>query len=152
MPSKVTLQEVIPADIEFAFEAKKQAIGPHIVEKWEWDEVFQRTLHEQRWSEKPWFILECDDEKIGTLSLHQKDSKTLRFGEFYLLDEYRNQGIGTSVLVEILNDCDAKGMKVILEYLHWNPVGSLYKRHGFKITSENDTHYFMEREANPSAN
>ena len=146
--SKVTLKDVTPEDFDFAFEAKRQAMGPHIVEKWGWDEEFQRSLHEQRWSEKPWFILERDNEKIGTLSLHKIDDKTIRFGEFYLLDEYRNQGIGTGVLTEILKDCDEKGLRVILEYLHWNPVGSLYKRHGFKITSENDIHYFMERKAN----
>lgn len=149
MTLKVELQAVTPEDNDFAFEAKKQAIGPHIVEKWGWDDEFQRSLHEQRWSEKPWFILKRGGERIGTLSLHQVDDKTLRFGEFYLLDEYRNQGIGTSVLKDVLRGCDAKGLRVVLEYLHWNPVGSLYKRHGFKVTSENEIHYFMEREAKP---
>lgn len=27
----------------------------------------------------------------------------------------------------------------------WNPVRSLYERNDFRITSENEIHYFMER-------
>ena len=48
--------ELVPAsesDIDFAFEAKRQAMGEHIEVKWGWDESFQRSLHEQRYSEKP---------------------------------------------------------------------------------------------------
>ena len=129
----------------FAFEAKKQAMRVTIESKWGWDEAFQLALHEQRWGEKPWFIIEDDGQGIGTVSLHQIDDKTLRFGEFYLLDSYRNKGIGTGVLEGVLKDCDAKGLRVVLEYLRWNPVGSLYKRYGFIVTSESDIHYFMER-------
>jgi hypothetical protein len=31
------------------------------------------------------------------------------------------------------------------EYLKWNPVGSLYLRHGFVRTHEADIHFFLER-------
>jgi len=145
MPQNISLREAIPEDCDFAFKAKKQAMRATIESKWGWDDDFQLSLHEQRWGEKPWFIIEENGQAIGTVSLHHIDNDTLRFGEFYLLDSHRNKGIGTVVLKDILKDCDAKGLKVILEYLHWNPVGSLYKRHGFKVTSENDIHYFMER-------
>jgi len=37
-----------------------------------------------------------------------------------------------------------------LEYLKWNPVGSLYLRHGFKVVSQNDIHFFLVREPNES--
>jgi ribosomal protein S18 acetylase RimI-like enzyme len=50
------------------------------------------------------------------------------------------------VLSEFLKDCDRSNRAVQLEYLKWNPVGSLYKRHGFEVVSENKIHYFMVRE------
>ena len=131
-------------DIDFAFEAKRQAMGPYIIQKWGWDETFQRKLHEQRYSEKPWFIVCLGSEPIGTVSIHELSEHT-RFGEFYLLDEYRNKGIGSKILKEFLVECDEKSKCVVLEYLKWNPVGSLYKRYGFEVISENDIHYFMER-------
>jgi hypothetical protein len=50
------------------------------------------------------------------------------------------------ILSDFLKECDRTKRPVRLEYLKWNPVGSLYKRHGFEIVAENDIHYFMVRE------
>ncbi|MEC8010112.1 MAG: GNAT family N-acetyltransferase [Pseudomonadota bacterium] len=141
----LTFRQADDSDYELAFQAKKQAMGPHITVKWGWDEAYQRSIHNRRWHEKPWFVLMMGETSVGTLSLLRQDS-ILRFGEFYLLDEYRNRGLGTQVLQSVLDECDQNGEVVILEYLKWNPVGSLYKRFGFKVTHENDVHYFLRRE------
>jgi predicted acetyltransferase len=141
----VSLRDATTEDVDFAFEAKKQAMGPHIISKWGWDEGFQITIHKQRWSEKTLFILVMNNEEIGTVSIQNVEGK-LRFGEFYLLNKFRNQGIGTGVLKEFLIECDKNYKTVVLEYLKWNPVGSLYKRNSFKIIDENEIHYFMVRE------
>jgi len=142
---KIELNQANKTDIDFAFEAKKQAMGPHIESKWGWDENFQRTLHEQRFSEKPWFIILVNGESVGTVSIDDVGEHK-RFGEFYLLMKFQRRGIGTKVLNNFLRECDIKSKKVFLEYLKWNPVGSLYKRNGFEVTSENEIHYFMIRE------
>jgi hypothetical protein len=39
---------------------------------------------------------------------------------------------------------------VKLEHLHWNPVGSLYRRYGFVEVARSEIHCFMER-ATPSS-
>lgn len=141
----IQLKPAFDKHIDFAFEAKRQAMGAHIEAKWGWDETFQRSLHDKRFSEKPWFIINLDSLPIGTVSIHELTDH-IRFGEFYLLSKYRNRGIGTQVLNHFLSECDQKSQRVVLEYLKWNPVGSLYKRCGFKVISENDIHYFMQRE------
>ncbi|PWQ93415.1 GNAT family N-acetyltransferase [Leucothrix arctica] len=141
---KIELVAALESDTDFAFEAKRQAMGPHITTKWGWDESFQRNLHKQRYSEKPWFIIHLESKPIGTVSIHELPEHT-RFGEFYLLDEYRDKGIGTQILKTFLEECDEKSQCVVLEFLKWNPVGTLYKRYGFEVTSENDIHYFMKR-------
>jgi GNAT superfamily N-acetyltransferase len=142
---KIELSQANKADIDFAFEAKKQAMGPHIESKWGGDENFQRALHGQRFSEKPWFIILVNGESVGTVSIDDVGEHK-RFGEFYLLTKFQRRGIGTKVLNNFLRECDIKSKKVFLEYLKWNPVGSLYKRNGFEVTSENEIHYFMIRE------
>jgi len=142
---KIELTPLNKTDIDFAFEAKKQAMGPHIEAKWGWDETFQWTLHEQRFNEKPWFIILVNGESVGTVSIHDVGEHT-RFGEFYLLSKFQRKGIGTKILQKFLSECDAESKKVTLEYLKWNPVGSLYKRNGFEVISENEIHYFMTRE------
>ncbi len=141
----IKLRDATEEDFDFAFKVKKQAMGPHIISRWGWDENYQLTIHKQRWSAKPWFIIFMDKEKVGTVSIQDIDGK-IRFGEFYILDQYSNQGIGTVVLHNFLKECDQSNKTIVLEYLKWNPVDSLYKRNNFKITGESEIHYFMVRE------
>lgn len=142
----IKLRPATPDDFDFAFEVKRQAMGPHIVANWDWNEEFQLELHKTRWNEKTWFVIVSSENDIGTVSLHELEEGTLRFGEFYLLDDYRNMGIGTTLLTRILEKSDRREQRVVLEILKWNPVRSLYERHGFSVSSENDIHYLMERD------
>ncbi|MFK8079070.1 MAG: GNAT family N-acetyltransferase [Granulosicoccus sp.] len=143
----IKFRPVVSEEFYFAFEVKKQAMGEHILAKWEWDEEFQLNLHRKRWHEKPWYVIDIDGTDVGTISLHDLDKNTLRLGEFYLLDEFRNSGLGTAFLNSVIEASDTKGKTVILEALKWNPVRTLYERHGFSVTSENEIHYFMERKS-----
>lgn len=119
-------------------------MGPYIQKKWGWDEASQLSIHKQRWTEKPWFIILLDGAPVGTVSIADIEGAK-RFGEFYIQTKFRNRGIGTQVLTNFLAECDRQADTVVLEYLKWNPVGSLYKRHGFEVTGENDIHFFMTR-------
>ena len=141
---KPYLRPAIQEDFEFAFMTKKDALGAHIRARWGWDEEYQRSVHELRWSEKPWSIIMLNDASIGTVSV-QNESESARFGEFYLLAQFRGRGLGSFILGDFCEECDAARQSARLEYLKWNPVGSLYKRHGFEVISENDIHYFMVR-------
>ncbi|TCS34665.1 GNAT family N-acetyltransferase [Reinekea marinisedimentorum] len=145
---EVQLVKAISEDFEFAYSAKKDALGPHIISKWGWDEEYQREVHFLRWKEKPWFLIVHNGEKVGTVSLLKQDDGALRFGEFYIFSAYRRRGIGSFVLRRVLSEADSLGQNVVLEYLKWNPVGELYRRNGFKVVAENDIHYFMERAKN----
>lgn len=142
---KITLRSAEQADFDFCFQAKQEVMGPHITAKWGWDEAFQRQFHHQRWLERPWFIILAEAQPVGTVSIQWNDTH-LRFSEFYLLAAFQRQGIGTQVLQSVLQEADAKGLPAKLEYLKWNPVGSLYKRHGFEVVEENEIHYFLVRQ------
>jgi GNAT superfamily N-acetyltransferase len=131
-------------EFEFSFQAKKQALGPHVIRKWGWDEQFQRSVHDQRLREKPVSQIELNGRPIGTLSL-QSLPEFIRFGEFYLIDSFRGIGIGSKILAHCLQLADAKNLPVRLEYLLWNPVGSLYRRNGFVEVGRTSTHFLMER-------
>jgi hypothetical protein len=76
-----------PEDVEFSFAAKKEALGPHIRIHWPWDEEYQRRVHRQRFSEKPFFRIERRVEPVGALSwmIHEDH---VRFGEFYLFENF----------------------------------------------------------------
>jgi GNAT superfamily N-acetyltransferase len=132
------------ADIDFAFEAKRAAMGPHIIQRWGWDEEFQRDLHFRRYQEKPFFEIRKAESRLGTISF-QIFPDYARFGEFYLFPDFQRRGIGSRVLQHCLLLADSLALPMRLEYLHWNPVGTLYRRHGFLEIGQSDIHCFMER-------
>jgi GNAT superfamily N-acetyltransferase len=140
----VSHRPAVRDDFEFAYQVKLQALGPHVSKRWLWEDKFQRALHEKRWDEKPWFILERETATLGTYT-KEKSTNGIQFGEFYLLPRFQNQGIGTQVLKTVIAEADLLQLPIQLEYLKWNPVGVLYARVGFVVTSENETHYFAER-------
>ncbi|WP_161941208.1 GNAT family N-acetyltransferase [Pseudovibrio axinellae] len=72
-------------------------------------------------------------------------SDHIRFGEFYLFPHFQRQGIGSQVLTHCLIVADELKLPVKLEYLYWNPVGSLYRRCGFRETGHSEIHCLMER-------
>ena len=89
------LRAALPDESDFAFEAKRDAMAPHITAKWGWDEDFQRRHHAKRWAERTWSIISLGTTRIGTVALDW-DSSHLWFGEFYIMVNYRRQGIGRS--------------------------------------------------------
>jgi len=140
-----TLRRAEEGDFEFAFKVKREALGPYVASHWGWDELLQRELHRKRWNERPWSIVMVAGRSIGTVSVKQAQDH-IRVGEFYLLAESQGKGIGSKVLLSVLQHADRHVLPVKLEHLKWNPVGSLYKRHGFLVSAENDTHYFLVRQ------
>lgn len=146
LPPELTF-EILGAsqeDCDFAFKAKRRAMGPHVEKMWGWDESYQRVVHERHYAEKPFYAIKMSSENIGTLSF-QVLSQYVRFGEFYIFPEYQGQGIGSKVLSHFLALADRMGLPTRLEYLHWSPVGSLYRRYGFQDIGRSDIHVFLER-------
>ncbi|MCD6074766.1 MAG: family N-acetyltransferase [Rhodospirillales bacterium] len=139
--------EPLPATaegFEFSFDAKRLALGPHIAKRWGWDEAYQRAVHTDRLKNKPFTQISRNDLAIGTLSFAMQTDH-IRFGEFYLLPEHQRRGIGTRILKHCIAQSDSMGLPMKLEYLKWNPVGALYRRHGFETIGQTDTHWLLAR-------
>ena len=134
---------------EFALAVKKEAFGPHIMKRWGWDEQLQRKTHTERWEAKRFFRILRDGVAVGTVAIDEAPDH-LRVGEFYIFSAYQHRGVGTEVLAQILRDADSKNLPVRLECLKWNPALSLYKRFGFVVTHDSETHFHMERQPHDS--
>lgn len=81
-----------------------------------------------------------NNEKIGCLLVQSKDDGVL-LDEIYLEENYRNMGIGTAIIKDII----AKNDIVYLWVYKLNiKAVSLYKKLGFKIIEETETRYFMK--------
>ena len=108
------------------------------------EEAFQMQTHQAHFREKPFFKIARDGRDVGTESVMRFGDR-IRFGEFYLFPDYQGEGLGTRVLQHCLAIADEQGVPVRLEYLKWNPIGALYRRNGFAVVGETETHWFMDR-------
>ena len=70
---------------------------------------------------------------------YQVNSKLL--DEIYLEEEYRNKGIGTEIIKDILNNNDVVYLWV---YKENEKAISLYKKLGFNVIEETESRYCMK--------
>ena len=87
-----------------------------------------------------YFNIIVDNKIVGCLLLTVKDDGIL-LDEIYLEEEYRNKGIGTDILKNILNDSNIVYLWVYKENVK---AISLYKRLGFKVIDETESRYYMK--------
>ncbi|MDH4068751.1 MAG: GNAT family N-acetyltransferase [Dehalococcoidia bacterium] len=142
-----SLIKLIPADEthrEFSYQVKKEAEGEYITSMFDWDEDVQRDFHAKAWQQQKPDIITYDGKLIGTIATIE-DKDCIEIGQFFILPEYQNKGIGTHLLKSILSKADELSKNVTLKFLKNNPVKSLYVRNGFRLVSTSEVAHHMER-------
>ena len=81
-----------------------------------------------------------DNKIVGCLLLTSKDDGIL-LDEIYLEEEYRNKGIGTNIIKEVISNNDIIYLWVYKE--NENAI-SLYKKLGFVVIEETESRYYMK--------
>lgn len=81
-----------------------------------------------------------DNKVIGCLLLTDKDDGIL-LDEIYLEEEYRNKGIGTNIIKEVISNNDTIYLWV---YKENKQAISLYKKIGFNVIEETKSRYYMK--------
>ena len=81
-----------------------------------------------------------DNKMVGCVLLVNKDDSKL-LDEIYLEVEYRNNGIGTSIIKDILNNNDIVYLWV---YKENERAISLYRKLGFNVKEETEFRYYMQ--------
>ena len=81
-----------------------------------------------------------DNKIVGCLLLTNKDDGKL-LDEIYLEEEYRNKGIGTNIIKEVMSNNDIVYLWVYKENMQ---AISLYKKLGFVVIEETESRYFMK--------
>jgi len=67
-----------------------------------------------------------------------------------LLPEYRNRGIGSNLLKEIMSEGAQAGLPVTIHVEMFNPALRLYDRLGFHRIADHGVYYLMEWSPNPT--
>lgn len=85
-------------------------------------------------------IIISHSNRIGCLLILKKDDGII-LDEIYIEEQYRNKGIGTNIIKDIL---EINSIVYLWVYKENIKAISLYKKMKFKIINETETRYYMK--------
>ena len=108
-----------------------------------WDETRHQRHFAATWKKGRIQLIEVRGQPIGMIQLLELEA-CVEVGEIQVLPEYQNKGLGTQLLVEVIDRARQQGRDIILSAGLMN-VGAhrLYARLGFEETERSDTHVHM---------
>ena len=147
MEGQITLRDATAEDLPFLAlvygDTRRQE-----VEAWGWPPEQQKQfLQMQFHARRQWYraafpnaadhIICHETEAVGYMVV-SRDGTEEELIDIALLGEYRNHGIGTSLLRRLLQECEARGRALHLQALKSNPAIRLYQRLGFVQSGADD--------------
>lgn len=88
-------------------------------------------------------IVLVDGEPVGRLYVDRRKAE-IRIIDIALLPLFRNRGIGSTLLKELLAEGEQSGRAVTIHVERYNPALNLYTRLGFRHIADNGVYYLME--------
>lgn len=144
MSDPITLRTAQPEDLEFLFELLKASLGPYVEQTYgPWQEDVQRARFFESTQPETHEVVECEGRRIGCLKVERRPNEIV-LQRVFLLPAFQNRGIGTRLVRELLSEARSSGMPIRLRVFKVNPAQELYRRLGFAVTGETETHVLME--------
>ena len=88
-------------------------------------------------------IILVNDQPAGRIYVDRRIDE-IRLIDIALLPEYRNGGIGSRLLKDLLAEAARAGKPVRIHVEKFNPALRLYERLGFSISDDRGVYWFME--------
>lgn len=88
-------------------------------------------------------IILLDGERVGRLYVHRREHE-IRIMDVSLLPDYRGQGIGSTLLNEILAEAEIDNMPVTIHVERFNPALRWYERLGFCLAEDKGVYFLMQ--------
>lgn len=146
---KFLVRQATIEDADFFYDVKKIVLKSYIDEIWGWDEDFQLQFHKENFHLNNTNIITVNGIPAGTVEISENEQRIF-ICSLYLLPEYQNQKIGTTIIEKYISEASKKQKTIELEVLKLNVNAQrLYKSLGFTLTEGDDTKYFMYKACNP---
>jgi ribosomal protein S18 acetylase RimI-like enzyme len=97
-----------------------------------------------------YYIIQWEERAIGRLIL-EPTSESLLIMDIALLPEFRNQGIGSTIIRDLMNKARQDNVPLVLRVEFFNPAIRLYTRLGFvKVREVNSVYQEMAWKPSPN--
>jgi GNAT superfamily N-acetyltransferase len=151
--SALTLCASLPEDEPFLFELYASTRSEEL-DAWGWDQTqrnlfLQMQFKAQQWTYRANFpdaepqLIKLGDRPIGSLFIN-RNAAEICLVAIALLPEYRNYGIGTYLIQQLMQEATQTQCSIKLQLISGSQVFRLYERLGFVKIGDSVTHWQME--------
>jgi len=95
----------------------------------------QDTYYKQHRPDASYDVIVVDARPAGRLYVHRGSDQILVM-DIALLPEFRNRGLGTGLLRDLMEEAAATGKRLVVHVEQFNPARALYARLGFEQTDD----------------
>jgi ribosomal protein S18 acetylase RimI-like enzyme len=103
----------------------------------------QHTYYQQHYGDARFEIILCGARPAGRLYVQRREDE-IRVVDISLLPEFRGQGIGATIMRNVIEEARKAGLVVRIHVEQNNPAMRLYERLGFEKKSEAGVYFLME--------
>lgn len=106
----------------------------------------QHEYYQKNYTGGNFWVIEKKGKSIGRLYIHENfQARGVRIIDITLLPAWRSQGIGQSILRDIMREATALNRPLTIHVESFNPAMQLYKKLGFqKISETNGVYHLLE--------
>lgn len=104
----------------------------------------QHDYYQQVYNEATFEIILWKNQPAGRLYLWESE-RQIRIVDIALLPQFRNKGIGSLILNQLIEKSEATSKIVSIHVECYNPALSLYNRLGFEQKDHTGVYFYMER-------
>ncbi len=138
------LRKYEDSDYEFVYEVKKLCYQKYVDEYYGgWVEKTQREMFAKLMVQDAAhsYIILVSGERVGFFSEGENSSDCYRPNNICLKPDFRGKGIGTDILTKAIEK--HKSQDIVLRCFKSNPAQNLYKRLGFVVFDETQSHFLF---------
>lgn len=154
MDPRITFRPIEPGDMDFLFRVYRSTREEELAMVVDWTaEQKDAFIRQQFNAQHVWYqehyggaefqVILVDGMPAGRLYVHRRPTE-IRLVDIALLPEFRQGGIGTSILGELLDEGRAAGKPVTIHVEIYNPAMRLYERLGFQPVEDRGPYRLMK--------
>jgi ribosomal protein S18 acetylase RimI-like enzyme len=143
-PKAYRLELMQPCDFEFLYDLCRSTMERYVIAAWgKWYDEIVRSQLLDGLKNNAFNSIFIDQSRVGAIAVERHDTH-IQIEDLYILEEFQNQGIGTSIILDIIAEAHQSNKPVRLRVLSSSPAKLLYERLGFVVVQTAPERYFME--------